>query len=889
MAVNRIQVEQQCHGYKGGHQLLATSVKLVREDQDTIDRLSDISGALRPDERFSPYLTAYPLPSGEYYVLAKTWQDLDARRAGCVLTRSFLIRLGDWIHFEDVQGLIQRLKPVDRHNVLVEPFDMDSDNNRNIPPVNLCRTTELVEALFLEERQPIVVFGTTESDLIITRLLTAFWPGIKRNFSTCSFALGPRTVAGRPFDLVFSPKELRSRFAKWEGRRIDGSGERDPVMRHKWSAATSRRIFEDPSPALSRIDALGILSRDRTGDESRLRLALLWNDLVEQLKESPTAILGMLDILQSQTEDLSKYSHEINVAVSEAIKRSSGMEASKTLEFLVPLCNKLADTPIPLGIVLKLRRSIAQTTAGDVSAAIRLIASSLPNGKFITRILFAGIGAGIAKVPAQFLDEQLFSKLTDEHLMLLLAVSKQFSMELVGEEPASLDSLWIDRLAEALNFPASQLTKRAKSNITENLINEMQLPLLEACMREAHLSEVLRVLKALWKKSKLAIPAFDSVLLAAVKGRSELLELRNVTLAMPATSGTVRLLLSSLNACIEDFEWTIHERRVGHAIRSKMIGVLFEQSSATVLATLARKQDLLEDLQRNFDASVYSAAIYPYLKTLAWSDLDIDVVLSVALPLLQQIRSHSRSEILSIFIYKALRYSQRSSNESICHLISDEQFVVNPDYLVANAVSPESTATRISDNLLILNRSHPRVRREVLRYIDNLSLRVSQHQPEKLTDDGINSWSELIRDAGEINPVGQMRAAGTALAFALTQLKKNVSPLVVVSFPLVYRELKQGKETPLLWAIFFQDWDRCKAVRKELIESFIKSSWPPLDLLKASLPTGDLDRILGRLLKDERGSKYLKRLTTYIGELAPAEREKVEEAIRQAAPVSDLY
>ena len=84
-----IQIEQQCHGYKGGHQLLGTSVKLAREDQEIIDRLSDVSGSLRPDEKFPPYLTSYPVPSGDYYVIAKTWQDLEARRAGCVLTRSF--------------------------------------------------------------------------------------------------------------------------------------------------------------------------------------------------------------------------------------------------------------------------------------------------------------------------------------------------------------------------------------------------------------------------------------------------------------------------------------------------------------------------------------------------------------------------------------------------------------------------------------------------------------------------------------------------------------------------------------------------------------------------------------------------------------------------------
>ena len=66
------QIHQQEHGYRNGHELLSATIKLDREDQDAIDRLSDISGSLRPDEIFTPYLTGYPLPSRAYFVLART-------------------------------------------------------------------------------------------------------------------------------------------------------------------------------------------------------------------------------------------------------------------------------------------------------------------------------------------------------------------------------------------------------------------------------------------------------------------------------------------------------------------------------------------------------------------------------------------------------------------------------------------------------------------------------------------------------------------------------------------------------------------------------------------------------------------------------------------------
>ena len=74
-------VNAQLHGYRQGHQLLDSTISLSKSDQSVIDRLSDVAGPLRPSELFNPYLSAYPLSSGPYYILARTWQDLTFKRA----------------------------------------------------------------------------------------------------------------------------------------------------------------------------------------------------------------------------------------------------------------------------------------------------------------------------------------------------------------------------------------------------------------------------------------------------------------------------------------------------------------------------------------------------------------------------------------------------------------------------------------------------------------------------------------------------------------------------------------------------------------------------------------------------------------------------------------
>ena len=91
-----ITADVQIHGYRKGHQLLASSIVLPKDDQAVVDRLSDVAGPLRPKEQFVPYLSAYPLPSGTHYVVARTWQDLGVPRAGCVRTKSVLINILAW-------------------------------------------------------------------------------------------------------------------------------------------------------------------------------------------------------------------------------------------------------------------------------------------------------------------------------------------------------------------------------------------------------------------------------------------------------------------------------------------------------------------------------------------------------------------------------------------------------------------------------------------------------------------------------------------------------------------------------------------------------------------------------------------------------------------------
>ena len=261
-----ITAEVQIHGYRKGHQLLASSVTLSKDDQAVVDRLSDVAGPLRPKEQFAPYLTAYPLPSGAYYVIARTWQDLTVPRAGCVRTKSVIVDARIWSLRPPLLSIIRQLGPDELPTEMCAVrIELEDRLEEWLPPTPTFSASELLEALFLEDTKPVVVFDAPDPELIALRLLTALWPDIRRRFSLSTFALSPRKIGGRDLDLVFAPLNAKAKFSDWPGRRVDG---RSPqIDRHKWTGAIVRRVFKEPFPKLlsdREIDLLGDRDTDGT-------------------------------------------------------------------------------------------------------------------------------------------------------------------------------------------------------------------------------------------------------------------------------------------------------------------------------------------------------------------------------------------------------------------------------------------------------------------------------------------------------------------------------------------------------------------------------------------------------------------------------------------------
>ena len=108
--------------------------------------------------------------------------------------------------------------------------------------------------------------------------------------------------------------------------------------------------------------------------------------------------------------------------------------------------------------------------------------------------------------------------------------------------------------------------------------------------------------------------------------------------------------------------WILQEPRLSEARRVKLLYSLLEQSTDTVLFGLARTNDIMERMLSVITTPPPSLRpLHAYLKALAWSNISIDRVLSVELPMLQGVHGQLRSELLDNLTSKALRFASPSA------------------------------------------------------------------------------------------------------------------------------------------------------------------------------------------------------------------------------------
>ncbi len=862
-------VELQLHGYKQGHQLLAASVELQKADQSVIDRLSDVAGPLRPKEVFSPYLTAYPLPSGEHYVLAKTWQDLTVARAGCVRTLSLIISANVWAQatslipfmqlFDDelpqVSDVLQRIVPTSTH--------------AELPKIPEFQTTELLEALFLEDPFPIAVFDAPDPDVIAIRLLTALWPTMRKQFAISTFALSPRKVAGREFDLVFSPKNARSKFSDWEGRRIDG---RSPqVPRHRWTPTISEKIFKSSSPCLLSPSEIKLIRDDSNVQSSgaTLRISLLWNEMLSKIQTAPAVGLGLVDIANSGKLDKVEALRSIEPTLIEAIKRAAfEFPENDAWEFLGAIARKTQKqhmTNVENAIAACTRMLAGRAPAG----AMDLLANS--DYKSIVSEMLPNIAQGIA-INFDGRAEKAIENAEPMAIGLIISQGGEVVERLVDNETV------LARLVESIPTLNLELLHKITKMLLPVVVEDRQAyviePLLDCVDKQASLDKLV----SLGMAGDFAAVKLTSLMLKRAKGFVKKEEIISRLLGVNASARRDSLIVSLLSPSVEDLKWLLNSSEISPAVVSRFVFKVVEVADDSQLLKFVTDSSIGGKLVKLLVGRADLA-----LRVLLISDVPIELFVRLVELILPRAKGDIKLRIAKLSLQRVLPVSFGGDELAF---ITDKLKILEGEvdihWLVYVGLGRNCSAKIVNRNFSAFGTISEPGFSKLVRSISEICKSIVNRRSFDLDADSIYLCSFLLFKANELSQSSALNAAAYLLPTILHERRKPVSSLVAVAFPLIYRELAENDDVPELFKFLpFFDWDRCKTARHELVSAFLTSVWEPGHLALAAWRAEDAEKILRFTKKQPGGEAYLRRVAADLQSCPAQCQEDVKRILKR--------
>lgn len=863
--------DQQLHGYRQGHQLLSSTIRLAKTDQDLIDRLSDVAGPLSPGERFAPYLTLYPLPGETHYVVARTWQDFEAPRAGCVRTRSVLVPMSEWQEIQDVASIV----------AIATEAGADQPAERRapasvaavLPPVEPLSGTELIEAMFLEDRAPIVVFDAEKPEPLALRLTTALWPGFRRTFSMSTFARSPRTIGRRSFDLVFASKEARSRFTDWKGRRIDGR--KHGPARHPWSAPIVAEILSAPVPSLKSLDALGEMSSDSVGSESALRVSLLWDDLRRKLPSSPTAALGLLDIANTRKVRQVALIRELEPALARsAAMATTTMEAEDAWRYLGALIQKLEGLSPSMSVAKSIRTAAVELASRHPVKTVELLSSL--NVEPQRKLLVSAAADGLARS----LDDdvaELVCRLDGDDLLDLLFASALLAKGAVGRFP-----VFSSALAAALRTADDGVRQEAKRRLLGLLVDDFHVEPARLLINDLDAEGLIKEAAHVNAVNQLSSSKIRSVLVERARELQVDTALREAVNAMDESVGGDALVEATLHQTPADLEWLLETAALKPMRRSKLIRSLLATATPLQLRSMLADQRTLGTTLASLNAANVSDA--DLLSHIAYNvTMPPRRYVALVVDLLPHLKGDSGTELIGKAIELALPQEPNEVSSTILdRLLAAAGDKLDGDRAMRIGLQRGVSQASASRNLVAFDRAPAGTRTSLLTGIEEMAVTLTGRHQLDISIEAAEAAAKMLWESRSVTANGFVRASTILLPFALGDRREAASPLIAAAFPPVYWELgKDSAFDPLRYIFVFLDWDKCKSARRRLIDSFAHSEWRISDIATAAVRAGDPVRILGRVARERDGDKVLRDLMADLKQVPDEVRKPIRAALKE--------
>lgn len=910
----QVQAHQLLHGYRSGHGQIAGSTRLVERDSELVTRLSDLSGSLSSGIKLDPYLTVYRLPSRKYFALARTWPDPEAPRAGCVLTHTILVPIDTWASFPNVRfidSLFRNPQLAPEHDFSA-PLDLSlryatkPSTNSN---VDFSTAEIFVSRYFGQGLRPVVWFNVGDSEDYLWRLLEHLWPNLRSAFSCCTFSLQQRTLEDGPFDLLFAPAPVYSRFTKLSAEHLiepamDRTGPK--AISEPWCQYWAKAFFASDPGLPSKESELPIWS-ELGEDPTAIRKLSLVHELRLRAKESPTAGVGAIDVVESLAHDpaaavVLKRQVFAN-AIEAAAAAQPAADAFQSLRLIDDRLGRESFRDIAPDFEKRLSRATAEVTTKEPEAALQISRTWLTDSVAGGKSSFAqGVMIGLRRLASG-----------EPSRLAILGSYPDVAAELFHLEPtfgglylevggSAARGVLVDWLSSTHDMEALRLVRKSILSSGQHLDDEALLSPLLRDLRgddvEETLSTLSKVSDGYSSRTVVSVVAdrISSVYPAVVRQWA-----RGIS---PWPGGIPEIVASTYPPSQQGFTELLEDTKFDNTHRAEVLAAMLRDQLSVSCPYWLRElasQDarivralLLEDYEVS---GAVETVLYkllnevPDLPFAKYPDLLERVLAFDCRPVFPKLLdSAMRSAIVSYLTDGgdvAQNFLNHPKTSRWFANVSGSQLTA---ILVRGSASGTDAVARawkwMADAPSGLYESQPSPLPELC---DSLLTCVRRSFPPGVE----GSFNKMLkRSRTEAGVEVRQILAGKMLRFAIDNARFPLGAVVAEAFADVYAvAIKKDSRPPSFLSALFgtYDWDRGKDLRVSLIEAFQRSNWPPGDLAVAANNAGILPKIFKRMHRTLRGDDYIKRMLQDLSQRNDSNLLKMTDYLKSLAMNPDFY
>ena len=443
---------------------------------------------------------------------------------------------------------------------------------------------------------------------------------------------------------------------------------------------------------------LGLMAEDELRNRSAVRMVLRWDELASRAKTTPTAVLGMLDILNSRgglgRRGWDRLSPMVYAALDSATVRSSPQES---WDFLFALNAKVEWSTAPAALADKLERAARSLARGAPEEALEAV-EELHADVYGSAAVLNGVADGVAESPAFEALSECLSRLEPNVLLRLVAASDRLGEALVTAMNATADR-WLDmvvRVLEGDDASARRRVRRRLVSLVDDAVAGKTVPRMLADVGGAELADLA---VELGRRGRFRSEPINAALVEAARHTGSVDVVRDAVVSHVQSGDADAFLLKFVELTGPDLEWLLGLSDGGLAGRL-LTALLADAEAMAIQSVLSqggqapRVVSVLRAVLPTSASEIARILQFGLMPSRAGLDVGFDVVSTVLPKERRSLEKWLLREVLSV---------ARPGDSRVGQAIAEFRDRLTAEELVAAATAASIGPRRLSENLVALN------------------------------------------------------------------------------------------------------------------------------------------------------------------------------------------